>query len=348
MPGGPLDSAEIIAAFLQFKRHNQGRSARTEIAYGAVLERLVLFLAGREPPVNSLGDATEDDLVMFCGPWLHKQGLEALARRPYVAAVRELYKWLRRTRRVAHNVAAGITYPKTGLKLPTAITLKNAERLMWAPDFGTFDGIRDAAMMGVLLGCGLRVSGLVRLNQGHLAHTEHDGETRMVLRVTEKGEKERLVPVPKETEMLLRVYLEHAQLAAIDRTLKDGDQVLFVSTMNRRVPAHEYIGERRRLSRWAVNDLIHRHGKKAGVPIKELHPHALRHLFGTELAESNIDLILRQELLGHAHAKDTKLYDQMAMRRKVKASDLGTPMAKIRTPVTDLIKQLAASRPKPA
>lgn len=330
-------TAEIraIADFLEFKRHNQGKAPRTVQAYGDALDRLAQFLSPRDVLA-----ASEDELTMFCGPWLHKQGVLALSRRPYIAAVREFYKWATLTRRISDNPAAGISYPKTGRKLPTLMSLENAEKLMWAPDFTELHGVRDAAMFAVIAGCGTRVGGLVSLNEGNLAMVTHDGQPRLVLRVTEKGEKERIVPVPRETEVLIRLYLEHPELKAIDRTLPDGDKVLFVSTKNRTAAPHEYIGERRRIAARTVRDRIMHYGERAGIPVEQRHPHALRHLFGTELAEGEVDLLMRQDLMGHEDAKHTKIYTHMATRRKIEAVDKAGPMAKIKTPAGELLARL--------
>ena len=117
-----------------------------------------------------------------------------------------------------------------------------------------------------------------------------------------------------------------------------GDQVLFVSTRNRTVPPHEYHGERRRLRRQAVVAMVKRHGK--GIPEEQLHPHALRHLYGTELREDDVDLITRQRLMGHADPKTTAIYDHLAMRKVTRDVDRANPLAKIRTPASDLLKQL--------
>lgn len=327
-------SAEI-EDFLTFKRHSQGKAERTVEAYGDALRRLQGFLDGR-----ALIEATPDELELFCGPWLHKQGVQAVARRPYIAAVREFFKWATLTKRMRDNPGAQINYPKTGRKLPRVMSLASAERLMWAPDFSTFKGVRDAAILSVLIGCGLRISGLCGLNQGALAHAEHQGKVRMVIKVSEKGAKERMLPVPREAEMVLRLYLEHADLKRIDRTLPDGDQVLFVSLGNRSIPPHEYIGEARRLSKRSIRDMIKDYGEAAGIPADQLHPHAMRHLFGTELAESDVDLLLRQELMGHEDPKHTKIYTHLAMRKKIDEVDRSGPLSKLKSPVSDLLDRL--------
>lgn len=325
----------LIVKFVEWKTHNAGRSKRTAEAYTAALTRFSGFLGGRD-----LLLATVDDTNLFGGLWLHKQGVNNVSRRPYIAAVREFYKWLRATKQIDSDPAAGLAYPQTGRKLPAMMTLASAEAIMWAPDFSTFTGVRDSAILSLLLGCGLRRDGVAALNTSSLVQQDYKGDTRFTLHVIEKGDKERSMPVPREVDMVLRLYLEHEFLTTVDRTLPDGDQVLFISTNNMMVPAHEYTGERRRMAPKAIWEIVRKHGKAAGIPAKQLHPHALRHLYGTELLESDVDLLVRQELMGHADPKSTAIYTHLAMRKKMAENDRSNPLAKIRTPVGDLISKL--------
>lgn len=324
-----------ISRFGDYKRYVEGRSQRTVRAYTDALLRLREFLAERD-----YRRVSRDDLELFCGLWLHKRGVTARSRRPYIAAVREFYRWLLREGVVQADPSADLVYPQTGFRVPRVFTLSSAERLMWAPDFSSFLGVRDAAMLSLMMGCGLRVSDVVRMNDSHLLTTEYRGETRMVVRPVGKGNKERLVPVPKEAELVVRLYLEHEGLSEIDRELPDGDRVLFVSTGNRVVLEHEYCGERRRLSAKAVWRMIQAYGQKTGIPPEQLHPHALRHLFGTELAEDDVDLVMRSDLLGHVDPKTTAIYTTLAMRKKIDVVDKSAPLTKMRTPAGDLLARL--------
>lgn len=325
----------LIPKFIDWKHYNEGASKRTAEAYTAALLRFELFLDGRDVLL-----ATVDDVQLFGGIWLHKQGVTAVSRRPYIAAVREFYKWLTKSGAITADPAVGLSYPKVGRKLPSMMTLDSAEKLMWAPDFSTFDGVRDAAILSLLLGCGLRREGVSSLNESNLVQMDFKGDRRYMLKVVEKGEKERSMPVPREVDMVLRLYLEHEDLQKIDRTLVDGDKVLFISLNNMTVPAHEYIGERRRMAPKAIWEIVKKHGKTAGIPDAQLHPHALRHLYGTELLESDVDLLIRQELMGHADPKSTAIYTHLAMRKKMAEADRANPFTKIRTPVGDLISKL--------
>jgi len=327
--------SRLVEAFLEFKRHNRGRSQRTIELYRLALSRFETFLAGRDPLAVSF-----DDLMLFAGLWLHKQGVNPVNRRTHVSALREFYRWLSDTHRLPTNLALSVPYPTIGRTLPRVMTLASAEKLMWAPDFNTFEGVRDGAMLALLVGCGLRVSGLVALNAGDVLEDVIDGKPRLKLRVTEKRSRVRYVPVPLDAELMLRVYLGHPNLASIDRALPSGDQVLFVSLRNPRCPPHEYRGERRRLSRIAVGTMVMKYGKREGIPEAQLHPHAMRHLYGTELAEDSVDLELRQKLMGHADPKSTEIYSHLAMRHLTREADRANPLAKIRTPVSDILKRL--------
>ena len=146
--------------------------------------------------------------------------------------------------------------------------------------------------------------------------------------------------MPREADLLLRIYLEHPDMQGIDRSLPDGDKVLFVSTGNRKCPEHEYFGERRRLTQRGIYGIIQRHGLKAGIPISQLHPHAMRHLYGTELAESDVNERSHQQLMGHSDPRSTQVYVHLATKKLTGDVDRANPLAKIKTPVTDLLGKL--------
>ncbi|WP_290906334.1 tyrosine-type recombinase/integrase [Aquabacterium sp.] len=333
-----------IDAWLEWLEGTRGRSKRTVEAYGMAVRRLHEYL---QQEGVALLDVDAGQLELFSGLYLHKKGVVARSRIPYISALRGFFAFAQARRMVARNPAAKLSHPKTGMPLPRTISLANAERLMWAPDMGTFIGIRDAAMLALLIGCGPRVSGLVALNESSLRPIQVGNEARLAVVFREKGQKERMLPVPKEADMLLRVYLGHEELKAIDRDImvKDGqgthpDRVLFVSVRSTILRPDEHRGEKRRLTRKAVHDMVQRYGRRLGIPLEELHPHAFRHLFGTELTEDDVSLASTQDLMGHADPKSTSIYIRLAQRRKAKLIDQNAPLAKMRTPVSELLKRL--------
>jgi site-specific recombinase XerD len=284
-----------------------------------------------------------DDLVLFSGPWLHREfKLGIASRATHVSAVREFYQHQKRLGRASSNLADSLEYPKAGFRIPRVMKLAHAEKLLWAPDMSRFMGVRDATMLALLMGCGLRVSGLCSLNVSNVVSDHVEGRPRLFLHVTEKGDRDRVMPIPRDAEFLLRLYLEHPELKEIERGLSDGDQVLFVTTNPGPLPKHDWVGERRRMTRKAVLSMIKMYAKRVGIPLGEAHPHAIRHLFGTELAEEDVDAKLRQDAMGHADPKSTAIYTHTARRKMTREIDRANPLAKFKTPATALLQRLDA------
>lgn len=336
LPGNGSDEA-LIEAFFEFKQLAEGRSERTVERYRLALLRLVTFMAGRR-----LLSASGDDLVLFAGKWLFEHGVrDPVSRRPAVAAVREFYKWIQRRGWRQDDPGRSVPHPKAGRRLPAVMTLAQAESLMFTPDYSTFEGLRDATMISILLGTGLRVSALTGLNESSVLEIEIDKKPRLALRTVSKGSKESMKPLPVQASLLLRMYMDHPTLQAVDRALPDGDKVLFISTVNRHCPPHEWHGERRRMNRYSVHGMIERHGRRAGLPDDVTHPHAIRHLFGTELAEDGVNLKEIAEHLDHAKTETTAVYIHLAMRKRAATIDKSAALNKIRTPVSSLLAQFS-------
>ncbi|MEN8129843.1 MAG: tyrosine-type recombinase/integrase [Pseudomonadota bacterium] len=200
-----------------------------------------------------------------------------------------------------------------------------------------FTGIRNAAIISVLMGCGLRVSGVSRLNESDLVYdTDENGKESAYLRVVEKGNNQRAVPLPDESFLFIRAYLGHPELDKIDRSLPNGDRVLFVNIRNPKVKNFDNCGDLRRLSTSGIRRMVYNLGQQAGLPKECCHPHALRHLYGTELVEAGTDTLTVQTLMGHKDANSTKVYIHLSTRRLRKAVDKGNPLGKMKTQVSGL------------
>lgn len=330
-----LDPA--MTEWLTFKEVSEGKSPRTVAKYRGYLEKLTAFLVEKE--VEPLL-VESSHLVEFTGIYLHREGLAPRSRRAAVAAVRGFYAWAVDNKHLVTDPASTLVYPKAGKPLPIPMGLSNAERLLMQPDISTLAGVRDAAIIALMMGCGFRVGGVCSMNEQQLIWFEYEGVQRLAIRVVEKGEKERMVPVPNEAMLLLQAYLGHPDLIEIDRLLDDGNQVLFVSLRNRQIPEHEYRGEARRLSTRAVDYFIKKYGEQAGLPAHEAHAHALRHLMGTELAEESATAFESQAILGHSDPKTTEIYTHLAMRKLTQVVDKANPLGKVNTPVSPLLQQM--------
>lgn len=324
------DEMPLVDRWLEWALHNKGRAETTCRAYRQHILRLQTYLHTRYG--LTLLNATPAALEDFAGRYLHSIGIRPVSRRAPVAAIRGFYGWLVRQRLLAESPAQYLSAPKIGSPLPHPMPLASAEKLLMAPGLATFTGCRDTAMLALLIGTGCRVSGLVNLNQEDLIWTESKaGTERLVIRLVEKGKRERMVPVSLEAALLVRAYLGHPDLATIDRTTPAGRCVLFVNVRNRNCPQHQHYGENRRIRRDSVQAIIHRYGEQCGIPKEHCHPHALRHLYGTELAEGDVDLIQRQALLGHSQPGTTAVYSHLAMRKLATTVEKHNPLARMTT-----------------
>ncbi len=329
---------QLIHEFATWLERNEGRSERTVTKYIGYIR---LLQAWAKENGHDLMRVKTQDLEHFTGLYMHERGLRPRSRRAVVSSVRKFYKWLRRRGLVRQDPASDLTHPHAGKSLPVMMDLHHVEALIMAPGVDSFLGRRDTAIISLMAGCGLRVGGIVGLNESHLIfYLDDQKRERLAVKVTEKGSKQRIVPAPDDCWALVRAYLGDPELEGIDRALADGDQVLFVSTNNRNISPAAYHGEARRLRRGAVWDIIRRHGKRAGIPKHQMHPHALRHTFGTELAEYDVDLLVRQALMGHANASSTEVYTHLAQRKLREAMDKANPFRRVKTPVSSLIQSL--------
>lgn len=337
MPPPPLSVDDLTHRWLDWLQHNRGRAESTADKYAEVIQRLAHW--ARKEQDLGLFDLTPNDIADFAGPIAHACGLSPSARRPMVAAIKSFYSYAAQQRACAH-LAKDLEYPKVGRLLPVGLSLQDAERMLMAPDIGTFSGLRDATMIAMLFGCGMRVSGLSGLNESALTWTHG----KLTVSITEKGGNERLVPVPSEASTLLQAYLAHPTLASIDRSTASGDKVLFISMRSGPIPTHEFHGERRRMTQRGVRCVLQRHGERAGVDRRKVHPHAARHLYGTELAESSVDIIERQTLLGHEDPKSTAIYTHLAARKLREVVDRANPLGKMRNPMLDTLRDIAKAK----
>lgn len=142
--------------------------------------------------------------------------------------------------------------------------------------------------------------------------------------------------------MYLTLYLHHAEYLAAHKqlVLDDGDHVLFIQTNRGNCPEHEWFGESRRLNSSGIQRMIIRRGERLEIPRAELHPHAFRHLFGTELAESEVDLKRIQMLMGHSSIEYTSIYIHLAGRLLHDTVVSHSPLSKMKTPMHKLADEL--------
>lgn len=191
-----------------------------------------------------------------------------------------------------------VDMPKTGRKLPDVLSVEEIDAILATIDLSTEQGHRNKAMLETLYSCGLRVSELTTLRLGDLFFDEG------FIRVTGKGDKQRLVPVSEDAQRNISLWLEQRRTMHIEA--RDSDVVF----LNRRG---------RHLSRMTVFNVIKAAATAAGIT-KQVSPHTFRHSFATHLLEGGASIRQVQEMLGHESILTTEIYthlDRTHLRRSV-------------------------------
>jgi len=222
--------------------------------------------------------------------YINTLGMNAYSQARVLSGIKAFYKFLLFEELIDKDPTALIEGPKIGRKLPDTLSYPEIEKLLEAIDLSTASGGRNRAMLEVLYSSGLRVSELVELKKSNVYFDIG------FLRVTGKGDKERLVPIGRDAMKYLRIYLEEIRVAAT--TQKGFENHVF---LNRRG---------KKLSRVMIFTIIKDLAKKAGLN-KVVSPHTFRHSFATHLIEGGADLRAVQEMLGHESITTTEIYTHL-------------------------------------
>jgi len=223
---------------------------------------------------------------------LTKQGKSPRSIARTLSALRSFFKFMREQQLRSDNPVATHKTPKLGRALPKDLSELDVEHLLHAPDINTALGLRDRAMLEVLYACGLRVTELLNLR------LELINLKQGYLRITGKGNKERLVPLGQVAIEWVEKYLNEAR----PQLYKSATDYLFLT---------QHGGIMSRQNFWYA---IKRYALQAGIQA-ELSPHTLRHAFATHLLNHGADLRVVQMLLGHSDLSTTQIYTHVAQIR---------------------------------
>ena len=210
-----------------------------------------------------------------------------------LSSLKRFYRYSTRENRIQSDPTLQLESPKLPRSLPKILTENDVEALLAAPNVQTPLGLRDRAMLETLYASGLRVSELVTMSLAQLSHDMG------VVRVSGKGNKERLVPVGEESLSWVRRYMDQARPVILAGRQADA---LFVTLRGTS------------MTRQAFWYLIRRYANQAGIR-REISPHTLRHAFATHLLNHGADLRVVQMLLGHADISTTQIYTHIARER---------------------------------
>ena len=287
-----------------FIRHLRERnaSAHTIKAYSGDLDVFTAYIGSR--------DWKAIDHVAIRGflSRLYDKGLSKTSVARALAAVRSLYRWLAQEGVVEQNPAKLVSTPRLPTKLPRVPTIEEVNSVLDGkmPEIASFPE-RDRLLLELLYGCGIRNSELVGINVEDI----RIGNEAILIRG--KGKKERYVPFGGSASEALTRYLPWRQ------------QLL--ATLKKSTPALLLNQRGGRLTTRSVGRIVKRIAVAKGLS-PDVHPHTLRHAFGTHMLEEGADLRSIQELLGHERLATTQRYTQLSVKHVMSIYDHTHPRAK--------------------
>jgi integrase/recombinase XerC len=239
---------------------------------------------------------------------LYEKGLSKTSVARSLAAVRSLYKWLAQEGVVEQNPAALVSTPKLPKKLPRVPTMEEMNSVFDGnmPEIAAFPE-RDRLMFELLYSCGIRNSELVGINLEHVRRSEQ------AILIQGKGKKQRFVLFGEAAESALKAYLPARQLV-----LSESRKNMSALLINQRGG---------RLTTRSVGRIIKKIAVAKGLS-PDVHPHTLRHAFGTHMLEEGADLRAIQEMLGHERLSTTQRYTQLSTKHLLNVYDQTHPRAK--------------------
>jgi integrase/recombinase XerC len=277
-------------------------SAHTIKAYTGDLDVFAAYIGSRE--------IKKIDHIAIRGflSHLYDRGLSKTSVARALAAVRSLYRWLAQEGMVDQNPAKLVSTPRLPKKLPRVPTIEEVNSVLDGrmPEVASFPE-RDRLLLELLYGCGIRNSELVGINLDDISYSNE------AILIRGKGKKERHVPFGGSARDALGAYLPWRQ------------QML--ATLKRTTPALLVNQRGGRLTTRSVGRIVKRIAVARGLS-SDVHPHTLRHAFGTHMLEEGADLRAIQELLGHERLATTQRYTQLSVKHVMDVYDQTHPRAK--------------------
>jgi len=313
--------AGLAEGFLAMLANERGASEHTVRAYAREVRGFSAYLNETLGKDTRIGVIEHLHIRAYLGV-LYERGLTKASAARALAAIRSWFKWLAKEGKVAQNPALLVSTPKRPLHLPRVPSMEEVNRVLDSLEGATKQETaetaawpeRDRVIFELLYGCGIRNSELVGLNMGSVRWRDD------AVLVRGKGKKERLVPLGDEAAAALRIYLpmREAKLMAAGKGGLVHDGPLLTNLRMR--------GDCRLTTR-SVGRIVKAIALSRGLAA-DVHPHTLRHAFGTHMLEEGADLRAIQEMLGHERLSTTQRYTQLTVGQVQRVYDETHPRAK--------------------
>ena len=272
-------------AWLQLEK---SLSKNSVLAYMADIERLTQYLSISNERMKP-GDVHLKLLENFL-QWINELGMTPSSQSRIISGLRSFFQYCLLEQIITTDPTALLETPKLGKKLPDVLSVMEIEKIIGAIDLSTMEGTRNKAIIETLYSCGLRVSELLELKLSCFFPDVG------YVRVTGKGDKERLVPIGSAAIKYIKIYLSSVRVHL--PVISGNDDIIF---LNRRG---------KKLSRVMIFLIVKDLSAKAQIS-KNISPHTFRHSFATHLVEGGADLRAVQEMLGHESITTTEIYTHL-------------------------------------
>ena len=297
---------DYIPQFTQWLSVEKGYSGHTVTSYSRDLHEFAAHL-GPDAPVTEINPL---QTRAFAYTINGRNKSSSVARK--LSTLRTFFRYLMRAGAIPADPMAAISMPRQGKYMPIFLSVDEVFALIEMPNNDDPFAARDRAILEILYSTGMRVSELAGLDLPAL-----DFATGMV-RVTGKGNKQRLTPMGNPAMESLNAYLPMREGLRQDRSkrgLEQDGEALFLNTRGSRLTTR------------SVERLVSLYAQRAGIASR-VTPHALRHSFATHLLEMGADLRTVQELLGHASLSTTQKYTHLNFDHMSKVYDKSHPKAR--------------------
>lgn len=284
----------MLDRFIRYLLAERRYSPLTVRNYRRDVERFVAWL-GFEWERFDPQRVTTDDIRNWVVHRTDSEGIGAAAMNRELSTLRTLFRWLRQTGAVEHDVCQAVPTLRTAHRLPAFVPESRMGGIVFDCEQESDDFVAERDSLAVLLlyTCGLRLAELVGIDRGDVAA---DGRSIVV---RGKGDKERTVPL---LECVREKMLHYLDVIERQNICISGEKALFLTRKGERI------------SRSAVYRLVRKQLAEAGVQGKKS-PHVLRHTFATHLMNGGADMREIQELMGHASLQTTQVYTHNSIAR---------------------------------
>ena len=312
----------LAEQFLAMLQNERNASAHTVRAYRREVLSFAAYLVETLGPQAKVATVDHLHIRAYMGQ-LYERGLTKASAARALAAIRSLFRWLAKEHKIAQNPAVLVSTPKLPQHLPRVPSMEEVNGLMNSMDTSqgaaTKDDAaawpeRDRMIFELLYGCGIRNSELVGIDMPDI-QWKNDA-----ILVKGKGRKQRYVPLGDEAAIAMRAYLplREAGLRAAGKAALIADGPLVTNLRMRGAT---------RLTTRSVGRIVKRIALSRGLPA-DVHPHTLRHAFGTHMLEEGADLRAIQEMLGHERLSTTQRYTQLTAGQVQRVYDETHPRAR--------------------